>query len=426
MLDKWLADLAEDGMEKTASDQFGEALEQLSAQELEAIYELQGEKIKEAGWAGRAMGGLGGAMGGALGGAGLGAGAGGAMGALYAPPDRHMEGFWQGARRGAELGAGAGALGGGLGWAALGGGGTLRGSALGTLGGTLGGSALGSAAGSVGGGFSGAGVDPAQPTVVVERKTKSRSKKKSKEKKSYDLAAMQMEKDAFLKKFVKKLRKRVGSAARKAGDKLDPSGRRRRVAAAGGVGLLGGATGYVAGRKHEQSLSSKPKKNVKVKVGSLANRQQAELLKEAAKRGLMRRMVEGIGGVGLGKQRKEVSELQQHARAAGKTYREAQKGPMRGSPGMRRALVDAAGKHNVARKEYQSRAFGRGVKTIGGVGGAGALGGLAYGGYRLGQREKEKKAGFGALLGSASAGRGRLSSKKSRLRSGRLRALLRK
>ena len=50
MLDKWLADLAEDGMEKTASDQFGEALEQLSAQELEAIYELQGEKIDIIPW----------------------------------------------------------------------------------------------------------------------------------------------------------------------------------------------------------------------------------------------------------------------------------------------------------------------------------------------------------------------------------------
>lgn len=445
MLDKWLADLAEGSMEKTASDQFGEALEQLSVEELEAIYDLQGEKIKEAGWLGRGLGGAGGAVAGGLGGAGLGAGIGGTMGALYAPPDRHAEGFWQGARRGSELGGAIGALGGGLTGAGLGGRLASKGDIAAALGGAgaMGVAAPGAA--TIGGIRAGQGVSPEQPVIVVEKPTKSKSKK-GKEKKSFDLS--QMEKDAAMGEFLRrhggKIRERFARFLNQTSEKIDPKIRRRRIAAVGSMGLMGGAVGYAGGRSHERYLANQ--KAGKTKTGGLlgklmkrraakklrgaaekldprrrkriaaiaagmtgagalgaaggyhyakrggfkAKKKQAALLKEAAKRGLIRRMVEGVGGIGLGKQRKEVSKLQQHARAAGKTYREAQKGPMRGSPGMRRALVEAAGKHNVARKEYQSRAFGRGVKAIGGVGGAAALGGLGYGGYRLGRRGKER------------------------------------
>lgn len=229
MLDRWLADLAEGNMEKTASAQFGEALDQLSVQELEALYELSDQKVKEAGWAARGMGALGGGIGGALGGGTAGAGLGGAMGALAAPSDRRAEGFWRGAGRGALLGAGVGGAGGALlaGTGAGVGGRLAReglesvqrgapqsmdeaaqlaterlarsrltgGEKAGLIAGGLG--AIGAPiAGAVGGGIHGAQTDPRQPVQRHVVATTKLPKRRKKEKKSHDLRSVIMEKAA--------------------------------------------------------------------------------------------------------------------------------------------------------------------------------------------------------------------------------------
>jgi hypothetical protein len=112
MLDKWLEGLCEEGKEKTAADQFKEELDKLSADELELLYTLENEKIKEA--QGYLAPTLRGALGGATTGGLAGASLGGVSGALAAPQGQRLEGLGRGAVSGGLTGAAVGGLGGAL------------------------------------------------------------------------------------------------------------------------------------------------------------------------------------------------------------------------------------------------------------------------------------------------------------------------